>query len=170
MRPPPGPNWPFTGSAKSVSCSSAPPPQGARYSCIVPVAFHCTSTVSPSADRSAGRPHGTWSRSSSEGKPRLRGDAGELRDDVLAVRLQRLLLPVGHEVDVEVVDADRLELTQLRHDLLGVAEDAEAVADLVRDELAVGGADAAVVLVVVELPRLHELGQRARDLGLEAVS
>ena len=55
--------------------------------------------------------------------------------------------------------------------LLGVAEHAEAVADLVGDELAVRGADAAVVLVVVELPRLDEVGQRARDLvGVVAVA
>jgi hypothetical protein len=36
-----------------------------------------------------------------------------------------------------VVDADRLELAELRRDLPDVAEDGEAVADLVGDELAV---------------------------------
>ena len=35
-------------------------------------------------------------------------------DDVLAVCRERLLLAVGHQVDREVVDADRLELAQLR--------------------------------------------------------
>src|SRR5947209_7877441 len=61
----------------------------------------------------------------------LSRDARELRDDLPSVRLQRLLLTVGHEVDVELVDADRLQLAQLRHRLLGIAEHAEAVADLV---------------------------------------
>src|ERR687896_343891 len=90
----------------------------------------------------------------------LRGDACEAGKDLLPVRLERLLLALGHEVDVELVDADRLELAQLGDALLGVADDGEAVGDLVGDELAVLGADAAVVLVVVELARLHELGQR----------
>ena len=34
----------------------------------------------------------------------------ELRDDVLAVGRERLLLPVGHQVDRIVIDADRLQL------------------------------------------------------------
>ena len=45
--------------------------------------------------------------------PRSRGGSRELRDHVLAVRGERLLLPVRHQVDRVVVDADRLELTQL---------------------------------------------------------
>ena len=61
----------------------------------------------------------------------------ELRDHVRAVRSERLLLAVRHQVDRVVVDADRLELAQLRRDLLDVAEHGEAVADLVGDELAV---------------------------------
>src|SRR5687767_1431635 len=61
----------------------------------------------------------------------------ELRNDVLAVGGEVLLLTVGHEVDVELVDADRLELHQLLGRLLGGAEDAEAIADLVGHELAV---------------------------------
>src|SRR5207244_3945490 len=40
-------------------------------------------------------------------------DAAELRDDLVAVRLQRLLLSTCHEVDVELVDADRFELPEL---------------------------------------------------------
>ena len=82
----------------------------------------------------------------------------------LAVGRERLLLAVRHQVDVELVDADRLELAQLRGRLLGVAEDAEAVADLVGDELAVLRADAGVLVVVVELARLDVVGQRLRDL------
>src|SRR6185503_6529554 len=78
----------------------------------------------------------------------------ELRDDLVPVGADYVLLPVGHEVDVVVVDADRLELLELRGDLLDVADHGEAVADLVGDELPVRGALAAVVLVVVELPRL----------------
>src|SRR5207248_6033992 len=73
--------------------------------------------------------------------------SGELREDVAAVRLERLFLAVRHQVDVELVDADRLELAQLLRRLLRRPEDAEAVADLVGDELAVLRADAAVVLV-----------------------
>src|SRR5688500_14459906 len=99
----------------------------------------------------------------------LGGDAREARDDLLAVGLERLLLALGHQVDVELVDADRLELLQLGDGVVGRAENAEAVADLVGDELAVRGADAAVVLVVVELARLHVVGQRLGDLGVEAV-
>src|SRR4029450_14099666 len=66
----------------------------------------------------------------------------ELRDHVLPVGLERLLLAMRHEVDREVVDADRLELAKLRGDLVDVAEHGEAVADLVGDELAVPRADA----------------------------
>jgi hypothetical protein len=69
------------------------------------------------------------------------GDAGELRDDLLSIGLERLLLAVRHQVDVELVDADRLELTELLRALLDAADDAEALADLVGDELAVLGAD-----------------------------
>ena len=98
------------------------------------------------------------------------GSRGELRDDVAAVGGEILLLAVGHEVDVELVDADRLELLQLRRRLLGVAEDAEAVADLVGDELAVLRADARVLVVVVELAHADVLGELVRDLGLVAVA
>src|SRR3712207_1458477 len=82
----------------------------------------------------------------------LRGDSRELGQDLAPVRGERLLLAFCHEVDVELVDADRLELAQLRRRLLGRAEDAEAVADVVRDELAVLRADAGVLVVVVEPP------------------
>src|SRR5580765_5606171 len=81
--------------------------------------------------------------------PPLRGDAGELGDDPAAVGLEDILLAVRHQVDVELVDADALELAQLGDALLGVPDHAEAVADLVAHERAVRGADARVVLVVV---------------------
>ena len=71
--------------------------------------------------------------------------------------------PCAHQVDVELVDADRLELAQLGDRQLGAAEDAEAVADLVRDELAVLRADAGVLVVVIELPRRDEVGERPGD-------
>ena len=105
----------------------------------------------------AGSPRSRAARAPARGRrarrPRALGrDPGELRDDVAPVRPQRLLLPLGHEVDVELVDADRLELLQLRRDLLRVAEHREAVGDLVRDEVAVLRADARVLVVVVELP------------------
>ena len=94
----------------------------------------------------------------------------ELRDDLVPVCLQRLLLPVRHEVDVELVDADRLELLELLRRVRDGAEHAETVDDLVGDELAVCGTDARVVLVVVELARLHEIGEVVRDLRVLAVA
>src|SRR3954454_19101890 len=69
--------------------------------------------------------------------PSLSSDAGELRDDLVAVRLQRLFLALRHQVDVDLVDADRLELRQLCRRLRGVAQHAEAIDDLVGNELAV---------------------------------
>src|SRR5574338_844681 len=68
-------------------------------------------------------------------------------DHVAPVRAQRLLLPMRHQVDVELVDADSLERAQLLDAVVGAADDAEALADLVARELPVGGADAGVVLV-----------------------
>src|SRR5581483_780639 len=65
-------------------------------------------------------------------------------------------------VDVELVDADGLQRLELRLDLFGVADDAEAIADLVRDELTVLRAYTRVVVVVVELARLHVVGERLR--------
>src|SRR5918911_364042 len=100
----------------------------------------------------------------------LRGDPGELRDDLAPVGAEGLLLAAGHEVDVELVDADRLELAQLRGRGLDVAEDAEAVDDLVGDELAVLRPHARVLLVVVELPGLDEVGQVLGDLRVLAVA
>src|SRR5919106_866485 len=91
-------------------------------------------------------------------------------DDLLAVGAEDLLLAVRHEVDVEVVDADRLELTQLVAHLVDRADDGEAVADLVGDKLPVRRALAAVLLVVVELPRLHVLRQLLWDLRVLAVA
>src|SRR5437764_9815468 len=100
--------------------------------------FDATSRRAPSGENPSGT---AWRSSSSERRSGgLRSDAGELGDDLVAVGLKGLLLAVRHEVDVELVDADILELLQLRLDLTGVADHAEAVADLVRDELAVGGA------------------------------
>src|SRR3954464_13667386 len=101
--------------------------------------------------------------------PSLSSDAGELRDDLVAVRLQRLFLALRHQVDVELVDADRLELLQLCSRLRGVAEHAEAVDDLVGNELAVLRAHARVLLVVVELARLDELRQVFGNLRVVAV-
>src|SRR5438270_7084354 len=40
----------------------------------------------------------------------LSRDLAELRDDLVAVRSERLFLTLGHQVDVELVDADRLPL------------------------------------------------------------
>jgi hypothetical protein len=45
---------------------------------------------------------------------RLGRDARELRDHVLAICGKRLFLAMRHQVDVELADADRLELAQLR--------------------------------------------------------
>src|SRR4029077_9361809 len=67
---------------------------------------------------------------------------GEPGDDLVAERLQRLLLPVGHEGDVELVDADSRELLKLSLCRVHRPQDAEAVANLVGHELAVLRADA----------------------------
>ena len=53
------------------------------------------------------------------GRDRLGRNPGEAGDDLLAVGLERLLLALGHQVDVELVDADRLELLQLGDGVLG---------------------------------------------------
>ena len=91
------------------------------------------------------------------------GDPAERGEDVAAVRLKRLLLVLRHQVDVELIDPDRLELAQLCDRQLRIAEDSEAVADLVRHELAVLCADAGVLVVVIELPRLDVVGEHRRD-------
>src|SRR5438034_1115718 len=75
-------------------------------------------------------------------------DAAELRNDVVAVRLKRLLLPLRHEIDVELVDTDGFELFELLRHLIDVPEHTEAVDDLVGDEFAVLRADARVIFVV----------------------
>src|ERR1700760_2020632 len=93
----------------------------------------------------------------------LRRDCGEFRDDPVAVGLERLLLAVRHQVDVELVDADLLELTQLLLALVDAADHAEAVTDLVGHEFAVLRADARMLVVVVELAGEHVLGERLRD-------
>ena len=125
---------------------------------------------SSSSRAHSARPSLSESRGSEPAPNRVTVAARELRNDVLAVGGEVLLLAVRHEVDVELVDADRLELLQLRGRLLGVAEDAEAIADLVGDELAVLRADARVLVVVVELADAHVLGELVRDLRLEAVA
>src|SRR5437870_5761114 len=100
----------------------------------------------------------------------LCGDAAELRNDLVAVRPERLFLAVGHQVDVELIHADRFELLELLGRIRDGAEDAEAVDDLVRHELAMGGSDTRMVLVVVELPRLHEVGEVSWDFGVLSVT
>src|SRR5689334_22912328 len=99
---------------------------------------------SASARRSATARSG-WTAMSTSAPPL------EERDDVLAVRPQDALPVPGHEVDVELLHAVGLELPQLRDVILDRAEDAEAVAGLVVDELAVLRPLAAVGGVVVEL-------------------
>ena len=73
----------------------------------------------------------------------------EARDDLPAIGLEGRLLALGHQVHVELVDADRLELGELLDRLLGRPEHAEAVADLVAHERAVLRARARVLVVVV---------------------
>ena len=65
-----------------------------------------------------------------------------------------------------MLHADRLELLELGDVLLDGAEDAEAIRGLVVDELAVRGALAGMVVVVVELAALHVGRQRIRELRL----
>src|SRR4051794_1230577 len=91
---------------------------------------------------------------------------GELRDHVLAVAFERRLLRVVHQVDVELVDPELLELAQLRDVVVDRAEHAEAVDDLVGHERRVRVAGAAVVRVVVALPRPDVVGQRMRYVAV----
>ncbi len=60
-------------------------------------------------------PRWMWAK----GLRRLRSDAGESGDDVAPVGAERVVLAVGHEVEVELADADRLQLAQLRGAGLG---------------------------------------------------
>src|SRR3954463_16610730 len=102
--------------------------------------------------------------------PPLNGCSPELRNDLVPVCAEDVLLAVGHEVDVEVVDTDGLELLQLRRHRFDVADDREAVADLIGDELAVSGPFAAGILGVVDLPRLDVVGELGRDIRVLAVA
>src|SRR5262245_22877827 len=58
-------------------------------------------------------------------------DARELRDDLAPVHAKHVVLAVRHQIQVELVDADSLELAQLPRASLHIADHAEAVADLV---------------------------------------
>src|SRR5262249_59661173 len=89
------------------------------------------------------------------------------RDDLPSVRLERLLLALGHQIDVPLVDAGRLQPAELLDVGLGGTEDAEALAGLVRDLLAVPRADTAVLRVVVRLAlhSRHVLRERRRHIG-----
>src|SRR6266699_3215644 len=61
-------------------------------------------TRQPSAAKSVAstRPRFRAPKTRSAGIADLCGDAGELRDDLVSVRLQRVFLAVRHEVDVEL--------------------------------------------------------------------
>ena len=84
---------------------------------------------------------------------------GQVERHLLGVGPGRVAVRVvGLEGDV--VDADRLQLPQLRGRLLRRPEDAEAVADLVRYELPVPGADTRVLVVVVARALRHVVGER----------
>ena len=86
--------------------------------------------------------------------------------DRLAVDPHRLLLVVVLEVDGELVDADRLELLELGDVLLGRAEDAEPVDDLVGHEVGVVVVGLAVRVVVVAGAALDVVGERLREPSL----
>src|SRR2546421_4290364 len=95
--------------------ASGPSPRSVR---IVSSVSATAATRQPSAasSRQRTRPRLRAPKTSSVGTIRAAGlssDAGELRDDLVAVRPERFLLPLGHEVDVELVDPDRLQLLQL---------------------------------------------------------
>jgi hypothetical protein len=68
--------------------------------------------------------------------PSLRGSLLlEVRDDVLAVGVQRCLLGVVHQIDAEVIDAEVVEFDEPVDVMLDRTEDAEAINDLIRDEV-----------------------------------
>src|SRR4051794_30860465 len=92
------------------------------------------------------------------------------RNDVAAVGIECGVHGVVHQVDVELVDAEALELAQLGDVVVDGAQDAEALDDLVGDELGVGVADTPVMGVVVALARLDVVGQRPGDVAPLAVA
>src|SRR5919202_584609 len=157
-------NCPSTGSLPCVSCRRPPPRNGTVYSCSDPGTSHRTRTLPSSTSAGcAVRSSSSSRRPSSCVLIRTRASAAvvsgcdrrELRNDLVPVRPKRLLLALRHEVDVELVDANRFELLQLLRSSFGRPQDAEAIDDLVGHELAVPRADARVLAVVVELARLH---------------
>jgi hypothetical protein len=91
-------------------------------------------------------------------------------NDLLPVRVERLLDGVVHEVQVELRHPLRLDLADLGDVLLGVTEYAETIDDFVRHELGVPVIDPAVVGVVVTFPGPDVIGQRVRDLAVLAVA
>src|ERR687898_690610 len=75
-----------------------------------------------------------------------------------------------HEVDVELVHAEAFQLVEFLYVVLDGAEDAEALDDVVRDEVRRGVVCFAVVAVVVALARPYVVGQGVRDLAFISVA
>ena len=71
---------------------------------------------------------------------------------ISTVDVERRFFVAAHQVDVELVDAESRQFAQAAPVLLDGADDAEAVHDLVRDELRVAAADFGMVAIVVARP------------------
>src|SRR5882762_5804315 len=99
------------------------------------------------------------SRLSGGSHPTKRGD------DALAVELEDPLLLTAHEIDVELTDADRRELTELLDVLVDLAGHAETIDGLVVHERGVRRSRLSVMLVVVPRAIPHV----RREIGREPV-
>src|SRR5918992_4587095 len=102
----------------------------------------------------------------------LRSRSGaEDRYDLLSVSVERLLLRIVHQIDVELIHAHVFELCELRDVVLYCPKDAEVVHDVVGDEVGRGIACLAVVAVVVTLLAHPDVvGERVRHLTVLPVA
>ena len=86
------------------------------------------------------------------------------RNDGIAIRGEGLVFAVVLQVHGELIDAETFQLPQSSNMLINGSQQAKAVDDLVRNELGVTVAGAAVLVVVVALPVLDVFGQSRRHL------
>src|SRR5260370_5053364 len=84
---------------------------------------------------------------------------GVMRQNLGVVDVEGFLLVAGHEVDVELGDAYFAEAVELLAVLVDGADEAEAVDDLVADEIGVVAANFAVVEIVVLATVFYERGE-----------
>jgi len=99
----------------------------------------------------------------SSGKPLVScGEASfcVMGQDFVVVDVEGFFFVAGHQVDVELGDADFAKAVEFFAVLFDGADEAEAVDDFVGDEIGVVAADFAVVLIVVLAAVFDERGER----------